>query len=1039
TKLIVQSLQLSGPESSGSSEGASSEIVQPIPAEKTPSFPPSVQRYLLETLEMPFTPVENAFRPDDPEKTVVVVKTSGNPKFDSALVSVLSSHGWSASIWSPSLGDWETLEAGGCPKQLQKAVLYIHQISGSSFERKTRKLFYREQILLLFLVASRLGKKLSDLIVLSDLGGELATSSSKTLTGFLPGVISAFCQSVEKDFPNLRSRGIDLESFSPELATRAIEAIFNYDSPHMSGLSGKDSLSFQSLVPSSLHISSEETLEGLEKLLTPKSVILTTGGAGGIASRLLLKLAREFRPKMVILGRTPERFEFLKKLRGSGSEAIYLRCDLADGPAVDRAVGLIQRLYSRIDLLIHAAGIEISRNLANKSPEEIDLVYRVKVAGLVNLLDAIGEKNIGAVVSFSSVASLFGNPGQVDYASANGFLNNFIGSGVTRFLTIAWSAWSEIGMASKGAVHEILASNDVEFIDPKDGERFFLEELYQSLVKETVSQRTVAYFGRLGENLEPKRSSSFSPRLNESAVESFSVEPSKDSYLLDHAISNRCVFPAIDSIDCLIQIMERDTSLSQIQFSSISFHSPIKMGFQDRVEMRVLKNGKTFELQAQQPSGNEGRWRSHMTCEVDCRTLEPDTLQEMQNQFQRIKLLLKREFFFKPLFRNSLNRTELYKILFHGRRFHVIEGITRFNSNSLETEICNSPSIIQENPLMDNFGRKFILEAALHGAGVACLLRVLTRKFFLPSKIDRLIIDLIAVKKPGKKKVFVEFIEKNLDSSGPVSLLFMKFNVVVVNDENTALMYLKGLRMIAGKDEPENKQTLISLGVPMKVGDYSIMGVSTRDAEILLNDSENRSGFLTKFEEEVLSTFGTLKRRKEWLAGRMALKILAKEVSLEQVGLNLKLDSFSILSDGSPPVFLASDSLEPRLAAFLKGMKGSISHGGEAALAVFSPFPVGVDVESLRDIEPSLCEQFLSKAERNFISQKDAISLWTAKEAICKAYGSGFGIKDLNRVQIVEFGYNEPYIGLIPDEGRRFSCMTFKDSERVASIASVVE
>ena len=53
---------------------------------------------------------------------------------------------------------------------------------------------------------------------------------------------------------------------------------------------------------------------------------------------------------------------------------------------------------------LHAAGLEISRAIADKDQREFDLVFDVKSDGWFNLMHAAGDMPIGATVVFSSVA-----------------------------------------------------------------------------------------------------------------------------------------------------------------------------------------------------------------------------------------------------------------------------------------------------------------------------------------------------------------------------------------------------------------------------------------------------------------------------------------------------------------------------------------------------------------------------------------------------------------------------------------------------------
>ncbi|HSL67118.1 MAG TPA: SDR family NAD(P)-dependent oxidoreductase, partial [Actinomycetota bacterium] len=105
----------------------------------------------------------------------------------------------------------------------------------------------------------------------------------------------------------------------------------------------------------------------------------------------------------------------IEAIRAAGGEAIYHQLDLTDPAAVDQAIQQVRGRHGRIDVLLHAAGIEISHLLPDKEPREFELVFNVKADGWFNLLHAIDGLPVGAAVAFSSVAGRFGNAGQTDY------------------------------------------------------------------------------------------------------------------------------------------------------------------------------------------------------------------------------------------------------------------------------------------------------------------------------------------------------------------------------------------------------------------------------------------------------------------------------------------------------------------------------------------------------------------------------------------------------------------------------------------------
>jgi NAD(P)-dependent dehydrogenase (short-subunit alcohol dehydrogenase family) len=172
----------------------------------------------------------------------------------------------------------------------------------------------------------------------------------------------------------------------------------------------------------------------------------------------------------------------IEAVRAAGGTAYYLQVNLTDEKAVTKAVNVIREQSCRIDVLLHAAGVERSHFLQDKDPKEFDLVFDVKADGWFNLLRAIGDMPLGATVAFSSVAGRFGNAGQADYSSANDLLCKISSSfrttrPQTRGIAIDWSAWGGIGMATRGSIPKMMEMAGIEMIPPEAGIPFIRREL----------------------------------------------------------------------------------------------------------------------------------------------------------------------------------------------------------------------------------------------------------------------------------------------------------------------------------------------------------------------------------------------------------------------------------------------------------------------------------------------------------------------------------------------------------------------------------
>jgi malonyl CoA-acyl carrier protein transacylase/NAD(P)-dependent dehydrogenase (short-subunit alcohol dehydrogenase family) len=188
----------------------------------------------------------------------------------------------------------------------------------------------------------------------------------------------------------------------------------------------------------------------------------------------------------------------LEAVEAAGGVAFYHSVNLLDGEAVAAIMADVRARSGRIDVLLHAGGVEISRSLAEKEPQEFDLVFDVKTDGLFNVLHAATDLPIGAIVSFSSVAGRFGNAGQTDYSAANDLLckitSNFRRTQPdTRAIAIDWTAWGGIGMATRGSIPKIMEAAGIDLLPPEAGVPTIRRELTRG-----GTRGEVVVAGRLG-------------------------------------------------------------------------------------------------------------------------------------------------------------------------------------------------------------------------------------------------------------------------------------------------------------------------------------------------------------------------------------------------------------------------------------------------------------------------------------------------------------------------------------------------------------
>lgn len=193
----------------------------------------------------------------------------------------------------------------------------------------------------------------------------------------------------------------------------------------------------------------------------------------------------------------------IQQIERRGGKARYLVCDITNPAEAEKAVRTVLEAEGRVDVFLHAAGVEHSRKLPSKPIEEFRQVVAVKVEGFFNLFKAMQAqgKLPRAVVVFSSVAARFGNAGQTDYSAANDLLCKIISAMRSQYpaikaVSIDWSAWAGIGMASRGNTPALMRLAGIDRIDPGQAAPLLRAELLAG-GGETVLA------GSLGQLLEP--------------------------------------------------------------------------------------------------------------------------------------------------------------------------------------------------------------------------------------------------------------------------------------------------------------------------------------------------------------------------------------------------------------------------------------------------------------------------------------------------------------------------------------------------------
>ena len=488
----------------------------------------------------------------------------------------------------------------------------------------------------------------------------------------------------------------------------------------------------------------------------------------------------------------------LEAVRAAGGQAHWHAVDLLDGDAVQRAVGEVCARHGRIDVLVHAAGLEISRALPDKTAAEFARVLDVKCDGWFSLLRAIGDTPLGATVVFSSIAGRFGNAGQTDYAAANDLLCKWTSHlrrlrPGTRALAIDWTAWAEIGMASRGSIPTIMAAAGIDMLPPSVGIPVVRNELGAGTAGEVV----VA--GRLGilqqpfdatGGVDPERLQQRAPgpmigqvvaaSLDEGLVVETTLDPRALPFLDHHRIDGIPVLPGVMGMEAFAEVARLAApGWHPVAVESVDFLAPVKF---HRDQPRTLR------LAARVRPGTDG-----LTAECtlsSSRLLPGRDLPEVTVNFRgRVQLgsapppALRADV---PPIDSAAPHVEaaaIYRIYFHGPAYQVLRSVHRVDGGAVGIMASDLPPDLPTgaaSPLT----RPREAELCFQAAGILELAR--TGALGLPQHVGTLEITdagppsgrVLAVVAPAATGRGVDV--RVMDESGTVRLVMREYRTIAL-------------------------------------------------------------------------------------------------------------------------------------------------------------------------------------------------------------------------------------------------------------------
>ncbi|MDR0904353.1 MAG: 3-oxoacyl-[acyl-carrier-protein] reductase [Ruminococcus sp.] len=151
---------------------------------------------------------------------------------------------------------------------------------------------------------------------------------------------------------------------------------------------------------------------------------LITGAARGIGKAIAVRLAKDgFDIAVNDLNEAAfEGSDVIELCESFGVRAERFYANVADSRECEALVKAVAEIFDGIDVLVNNAGITRDGLMARMSDEQYDSVIAVNQKSVFNMMKYAGNlmsrAKKGSIINVSSVAGIYGNPGQMNYAAS---------------------------------------------------------------------------------------------------------------------------------------------------------------------------------------------------------------------------------------------------------------------------------------------------------------------------------------------------------------------------------------------------------------------------------------------------------------------------------------------------------------------------------------------------------------------------------------------------------------------------------------------
>lgn len=390
-------------------------------------------------------------------------------------------------------------------------------------------------------------------VVAGNIGGIFGVEYTEHLHAS-PAIMVGFLKALKRELPNLFCKAIDFEEISEEeTASLIIKEMMTQDGLIEVGYTASSRKTIV-IVKESVKQADTRTHH-----LTEDDVIVFGGGGRGIMYEFAKGILEVYGSTVVLTGRTEmpegtepwlnmsetefeqyksdfmlekkkenadysvidilsmyesrkhtrELYRNIQELKKYAAKVYYFACDVRDIEQVRQLYQKVKQVAGDVTGIVNGAGLPAIGKVRKKELAFAEQVVVTKCMGFYNLYTVFQQEPLRFFHSVGSISGRLGMDGQVDYCAGSDVIVKMtdqlkMTNPDMQVLTMEWTAWNEVGMATDPTVEKIQNERGLTYISVNEGVQRFLEE-----VSYGGTSPEVLIFDSIGREMESEYQTSF--------------------------------------------------------------------------------------------------------------------------------------------------------------------------------------------------------------------------------------------------------------------------------------------------------------------------------------------------------------------------------------------------------------------------------------------------------------------------------------------------------------------------------------------------